>query len=289
MSTYDIFLPRITITNLDTTETMKQKIVGTIQNMGIGKITLFDLFFSKKHNNHYAFISLELYVNYAAVQFVRSINDRGFAKLADKNYYWKVVKYVLPDYRRPSVVLNNAFIQEDDLSNDVLTEKDVPHDVLEDAVLVNDVLEDDASEERLFTEEYATVLVDDVSADDVLVQDDASEERLFAEEYAAVLDDDILDDDVFFDPEPNLFQMPESDVVSFNNNYVETNDYIDNNIIWANDLKPLFPEWAQKPFPIPNCLILKQEDSVSLAAENDFEMFARRVLGRSLFDELCSV
>ena len=274
MSTYDIFLPRITITNLDTTETMKQKIVGTIQNMGIGKITLFDLFFSKKHNNHYAFISLELYVNYAAVQFVKSINDRGFAKLADKDYYWKVVKYVLPDYRRPSVVLNNAFIQEEeDLVNDVLV-----NDVLVNDVLVNAVLDDDASEECLFTEEYAAVLVDD-----------ASEEHLFAEEYAAVLDDDILDDDVFFDLEPNLFQMPESDVVSFNNNYVETNDYIDNNNIWANDLKPLFPEWAQKPFPIPNCLILKQEDSVSLAAENDFEMFARRVLGRSLFDELCSV
>lgn len=276
MSTYDIFLPRITITNLDTTETMKQKIVGTIQNMGIGKITLFDLFFSKKHNNHYAFISLELYVNYAAVQFVKSINDRGFAKLADKDYYWKVVKYVLPDYRRPSVVLNNAFIQEDEdlvndvLVNDVLVNDDVQDDVLEDAVL-----EDNVSEECLFTEEYAAVLVVDV-----LEQDDASDERLFAEEYAAVLEQDVVlnkfEDKpfAFSEPEINLFQMP---------------DYVDNNNIWANDLKPLFPEWAQKPFPIPNCLILKQEDSVSLAAENDFEMFARRVLGRSLFDELCSV
>ena len=256
MSTYDIFLPRITITNLDTTETMKQKIVGTIQNMNIGKITLFDLFFSKKHNNHYAFISLELYVNYAAVQFVRSINDRGFAKLLDKDYYWKVVKYIDPDYRRPSVVLNNAFIQEEDVltNDDVLTNEDV---LTNDDVLVDDVLE-----ERLFAEEYAAVLESDIDMDILVIKQDNWEDSLEDKQF------------VFSELENHLFQMP---------------DYIDINDIWANELTPLFPEWSNTSFPIPNCLILKQDTNACLASETDFEMFARRVLGRSLFDELCSV
>ena len=300
MSTYDIFLPKITITNLDTTETMKQKIVGTIQNMNIGKITLFDLFFSKKHNNHYAFISLELYVNYAAVQFVRSINDRGFAKLLDKDYYWKVVKYIDPDYRRPSVVLNNAFIQEEDeivsvedvsvedvSVEDVSVEDVSVEDVSVEDVLVDDVLVEDVSVDDVLVDD---VLVDDVLVDDVLV-DDVLEERLFAEEYAAVLESDIDMDVlvikkdnwedphedkqfVFSDLENHLFQMP---------------DYIDINDIWANELTPLFPEWSNTSFPIPNCLILKQDTNTCLASETDFDMFARRVLGRSLFDELCSV
>ena len=284
MSTYDIFLPRITITNLDTTETMKQKIVGTIQNMGIGKITLFDLFFSKKHNNHYAFISLELYVNYAAVQFVKSINDRGFAKLADKDYYWKVVKYIDPDHRRPSVVLNTAFIQEDDAVIDVLP-------------VVAHVLDD----ERLFAEEYAGVLDDNAMDIDVFEpvlsldkyaleklrewedpdddypyeygNHDYEEERpsIFAhEDYSAFYGPNVVDDEVV----PSLFEQEMM---------YEPFEYAYHKLI--QESKPLFPEWMHKPFPVPNCLLLKQETSL----ENDFEMFARRVLGRSLFDELCSV
>ena len=265
MSTYDIFLPKITITNLDTTETMKQKIVGTIQNMNIGKITLFDLFFSKKHNNHYAFISLELYVNYAAVQFVRSINDRGFAKLLDKDYYWKVVKYIDPDYRRPSVVLNNAFIQEEDeivSVEDVSVEDVLVDDVLVEDVSVDDVLVDDVLEERLFAEEYAAVLESDIDMDVLVIKKDNWEDPHEDKQF------------VFSDLENHLFQMP---------------DYIDINDIWANELTPLFPEWSNTSFPIPNCLILKQDTNTCLASETDFDMFARRVLGRSLFDELCSV
>ena len=146
MSNYDIFLPRITITNLDTTGTMKQKIADTIRNMRIGDIVLFDLFFSKKHNNHYAFITLALYDNLAATHFARTIAERGFAKLWDNDYYWKVVKYIDPDLRRPSVALNTAFIQEDTVVIDILSEE-----VLTEEEALTEVA-DDLDDERLFAE-----------------------------------------------------------------------------------------------------------------------------------------
>ena len=291
MSNYDIFLPRITITNLDTTETMKQKITSTIRNMRIGDIVLFDLFFSKKHNNHYAFITLALYDNLPATHFARTIAERGFAKLADKDYYWKVVKYIDPDLRRPSVVLNTAFIQEDDVVIDILPEKAL------------------TEEERLFAEEYAGVLDDNAMDIDVFEEDgfeedepvlsldkyaleklrewedpdddypyeygnhDYEEERpsIFAhEDYSAFYGPEVVDDEVV----PSLFEQEMM---------YEPFEYAYNNLM--NERTVMFPEWLHKPFPIPNCLLFKEEMSL----EDDFEMFARRVLGRSLFDELCSV
>jgi len=110
-ATIDIFLPKVIITNLDTVESMKQKIANTIANMGIGTIELFDLNFSKKHMNHYGFITVLLSNTNAARRFVRCMEDRGFAKLTDKDHYWRVCRYIAPEKRR---VLDTAFIQEDD-------------------------------------------------------------------------------------------------------------------------------------------------------------------------------
>lgn len=286
MSNYDIFLPRITITNLDTTETMKQKITDTIRNMRIGDIVLFDLFFSKKHNNHYAFITLALYENLPAHHFVTTIAERGFAKLWDKDYYWKVVKYIDPDLRRPSVVLNTAFIQEDDVVIDILPKKE------EEALT-------EVADERLFAEEYAGVL------DDNAMDTDVFDQGLPVAEYG--LDESILrkirewedpDDDypyeygnhdyeeerpsIFAHEDYSAFYGPQVVDVEQEMMY-EPFEYAYHNLM--NERTLMFPEWLHKPFPVPNCLLLKQETSL----ENDFEMFARRVLGRSLFDELCSV
>jgi hypothetical protein len=324
MSNYDIFLPRITITNLDTTKTMKQKITDTIRNMRIGDIVLFDLFFSKKHNNHYAFITLALYDNLAANHFETTIAERGFAKLADKDYFWKVVKYIDPDLRRPSVALNTAFIQEDDVVIDVLPV--VPHALTEVA---------DDLDERLFAEEYAGVLDDNAMDIDVFEVDDVfeQEESVFEQEESAFeqvfepvfepvlsLDKYALeklrewedpDDDypyeygnhdyeeerpsIFAHEDYSAFYGPhvvddEPEVVVEQEMMSEHKSYDDEPFEYAynklmNERTLMFPEWLHKPFPVPNCLLLKQETSL----ENDFEMFARRVLGRSLFEEVCSV
>ena len=110
-ATIDIFLPKVIISSLDTVESMKQKIAKTIANMGIGTIDLFDLNFSKKHMNHYGFITILLSNTDAARRFVRDIEDRGFAKLTDKDHYWRVCRYIALEKRR---ALDTAFIQEDE-------------------------------------------------------------------------------------------------------------------------------------------------------------------------------
>jgi hypothetical protein len=303
MSNYDIFLPRITITNLDTTETMKQKITDTIRNMRIGDIVLFDLFFSKKHNNHYAFITLALYDNLPATHFARTIAERGFAKLWDKDYYWKVVKYIDPDLRRPSVALNTAFIQEDDVVIDILPEKE------EEAL--TEVADD--LEERLFAEEYAGVLDDNAMDIEVfdqglpVAEDGFEEDGLSVVEPVLSLDKYALeklrewedpDDDYPYEYEnhdyeeerPSIFAHEDysafygPQVVDVEQEMMyEPFEYAYHNLM--NERTLMFPEWLHKPFPVPNCLLLKEE----MPLEDDFEMFARRVLGRSLFDELCSV
>lgn len=109
-ATIDIFLPKVLISSLDTVESMKQKIANTVANMGIGTIDLFDLNFSKKHMNHYGFITILLSNTDAARRFVRDIEDRGFAKLTDKDHYWRVCRYIALEKRR---ALETAFIQED--------------------------------------------------------------------------------------------------------------------------------------------------------------------------------
>ena len=45
-----------------------------------------------------------------ARRFVRDIEDRGFAKLTDKDHYWRVCRYIALEKRR---ALDTAFIQED--------------------------------------------------------------------------------------------------------------------------------------------------------------------------------
>lgn len=109
-ATIDIFLPKVLISSLDTVESMKQKIANTVANMGIGTIDMFDLNFSKKHMNHYGFITILLSNTDAARRFVRDIEDRGFAKLTDKDHYWRVCRYIALEKRR---ALDTAFIQED--------------------------------------------------------------------------------------------------------------------------------------------------------------------------------
>jgi len=109
-TTIDIFLPKVLISSLDTVESMKQKIANTVVNMGIGTIDLFDLNFSKKHMNHYGFITILLSNTDAARRFVRDMEDRGFAKLTDKDYYWRVCRYIALEKRR---ALDTAFIQEE--------------------------------------------------------------------------------------------------------------------------------------------------------------------------------
>jgi len=110
-ATIDIFLPKVIISSLDTVESMKQKISNTVVNMGIGTIDLFDLNFSKKHMNHYGFITILLSNTDAARRFVRDMEDRGFAKLTDKDHYWRVCRYIALEKRR---VLDTVFIQEDE-------------------------------------------------------------------------------------------------------------------------------------------------------------------------------
>jgi hypothetical protein len=276
---------------------MKQKITDTIRNMRIGDIVLFDLFFSKKHNNHYAFITLALYENLPAHHFVTTIAERGFAKLWDKDYYWKVVKYIDPDLRRPSVVLNTAFIQEDDVVIDILPEK-------EEALT-------EVADERLFAEEYAGVLddnamdIDDFDQDDLSVAEYGLEHSLDETMLRKIREWEDPDDDypyeygnhdyeeerpsIFAHEDYSAFYGPqvvdvEQEMMPEHKSYYEDPfEYAYNNLM--NERTLMFPEWLHKPFPVPNCLLLKQEASL----ENDFEMFARRVLGRSLFDELCSV
>jgi hypothetical protein len=109
-TTIDIFLPKVIISSLDTVDSMKQKIANTVANMGIGTIDLFDLNFSKKHMNHYGFITILLSNTDTARRFVRDIEDRGFAKLTDKDHYWRVCRYIALEKRR---ALDTAFIQED--------------------------------------------------------------------------------------------------------------------------------------------------------------------------------
>jgi hypothetical protein len=121
-ATIDIFLPKVLITSLDTVESMKQKIVKTIANMGIGTVDLFDLNFSKKHMNHYGFITIRLSNTDAARRFVRSMEDRGFAKLTDKDHYWRVCRYIAPEKRR---VLDTAFIQEEEEEDQEEEEEEV--------------------------------------------------------------------------------------------------------------------------------------------------------------------
>jgi len=267
---------------------MKQKITDTIRNMRIGDIVLFDLFFSKKHNNHYAFITLALYENLPAHHFVTTIAERGFAKLWDKDYFWKVVKYIDPDLRRPSVVLNTAFIQEDDVVIDILPEEE------EEALT-------EVADERLFAEEYAGVLDDNAMDIDVFDQGlPVVEPVLSLDKYALekLREWEDPDDDypyeygnhdyeeerpsIFAHEDYSAFYGPQVVDVEQEMMY-EPFEYAYHNLM--NERTLMFPEWLHKPFPIPNCLLLKQETSL----EDDFEMFARRVLGRSLFDELCSV
>jgi len=60
--------------------------------------------------NHYGFITILLSNTDAARRFVRDIEDRGFAKLTDKDHYWRVCRYIALEKRR---ALDTAFIQED--------------------------------------------------------------------------------------------------------------------------------------------------------------------------------
>ena len=123
--TINIFLPKVIIVSPSTVDTTKQTILNVIQKMNIGSVILFDLNFSKKFMHNYAFIILKLNTNEPATRFVNNLNERGFAKLKDETNYWKASRYVLPEHRKPSIIIEEVLKEE-------VVEKQVKDEVLEE-------------------------------------------------------------------------------------------------------------------------------------------------------------
>ena len=123
--TINLFLPKVIIVSPATVDTTKQLIRDVIQKMNIGSVILFDLNFSKKFMHNYAFIILKLNTNEPATRFVNNLNERGFAKLKDETNYWKASRYVLPEHRKPSIIIEEVLKEE-------VVEKQVKDEVLEE-------------------------------------------------------------------------------------------------------------------------------------------------------------
>ena len=125
--TINIFLPKVIIVSPSTVDTTKQTILNVIQKMNIGSVILFDLNFSKKFMHNYAFIILKLNTNEPATRFVNNLNERGFAKLKDETNYWKASRYVLPEHRKPAII-----VEEEVATVDIVVKKQVKDEVLEE-------------------------------------------------------------------------------------------------------------------------------------------------------------
>ena len=113
MSITNLFLPKIIITSPDTLKTVSKQILDIIANMRIGRVVLFDLNFSKKHMHNYAYIDLIMDDNEPAARFLKHLSERGFAKIRDETYYWKVCNYVSPKHRLADAVSNEVYCDEE--------------------------------------------------------------------------------------------------------------------------------------------------------------------------------
>ena len=133
--TINLFLPKVIIVSPATVDTTKQTILNVIQKMNIGSVILFDLNFSKKFMHNYAFIILKLNTNEPATRFVNNLNERGFAKLKDETNYWKASRYVLPEHRKPSIiveVVEEEVVEEEVAAVNIVVKKQVKDEVLEE-------------------------------------------------------------------------------------------------------------------------------------------------------------
>jgi hypothetical protein len=222
-------------------ESMKQKIANTVVNMGIGTIDLFDLNFSKKHMNHYGFITILLSNTDAARRFVRDMEDRGFAKLTDKDHYWRVCRYIALEKRR---ALDTAFIQEDE------EEEEEEDDEEEEKAPDWEEPNEDTPYEYGFTHSVADAF--DTSSS-------AFESSTFDSQILDLLSDD---EEINFVFEPSLDVSPQLEVPNCDYTIYTNWRHADNllNPIMASHIFPnitlldmVDKQWA--PMPIPNLLI----------------------------------
>jgi hypothetical protein len=250
-ATIDIFLPKVLISSLDTVESMKQKIANTVANMGIGTIDLFDLNFSKKHMNHYGFITILLSNTDAARRFVRDMEDRGFAKLTDKDHYWRVCRYIALEKRR---ALDTAFIQEDEEE-----EEEEEEDEEEEEVPDWEEPNEDTPYEYGFTHSVADALESSTFDTSSTFESSTFESSIFDSQILDLLSDD---EEISFVFKPSLDVSPQLEVPNCDYTIYTNWRHADNllNPIMASRIFPnitlldmVDKQWA--PMPIPNLLI----------------------------------
>ena len=152
--TINLFLPKVVIVSPATVDTTKQTILNVIQKMNIGSVILFDLNFSKKFMHNYAFIILKLNTNEPATRFVNNLNERGFAKLKDETNYWKASRYVLPEHRKPSIIVE--VVEEE-----VVEEEVVEEEVAAVNIVVKKQVKDEVLEEGEINEEWDDPVLDE--------------------------------------------------------------------------------------------------------------------------------
>jgi hypothetical protein len=212
--TINLFLPKVIIVSPATVDTTKQLIRNVIQKMNIGSVILFDLNFSKKFMHNYAFIILKLNTNESATRFVNNLNERGFAKLKDETNYWKASRYVLPEHRKPAIIVE---------------EEVVAVNVAEEAAAVN-VAEEVVEAAEEVVEAAVNIVVKKQVKDEVLEEGEINEEW----------DDPVLD-------EPFVFTsrvFPDITAPALTMMDLDCTDHIldDMKVFY----KPLFPEWINQ-------------------------------------------
>ena len=153
--TINLFLPKVIIVSPATVDTTKQLIRDVIQKMNIGSVILFDLNFSKKFMHNYAFIILKLNTNEPATRFVNNLNERGFAKLKDETNYWKASRYVLPEHRKPSIIVEVV----EEVVEEVLKEEVAAVNVVD--IVVKKQVKDEVLEEGEINEEWDDPVLDE--------------------------------------------------------------------------------------------------------------------------------
>ena len=158
--TINLFLPKVIIVSPATVDTTKQLIRNVIQKMNIGSVILFDLNFSKKFMHNYAFIILKLNTNESATRFVNNLNERGFAKLKDETNYWKASRYVLPEHRKPAIIVEEEVVEA---AEEEAAAVNVAEEVVEAAVniVVKKQVKDEVLEEGEINEEWDDPVLDE--------------------------------------------------------------------------------------------------------------------------------
>jgi len=218
--TINLFLPKVIIVSPATVDTTKQLIRNVIQKMNIGSVILFDLNFSKKFMHNYAFIILKLNTNESATRFVNNLNERGFAKLKDETNYWKASRYVLPEHRKPAIIVEEEVVEA---AEEEAAAVNVAEEVVEAA---EEVVE--AAEEVV--EAAVNIVVKKQVKDEVLEEGEINEEW----------DDPVLD-------EPFVFTsrvFPDITAPALTMMDLDCTDHIldDMKVFY----KPLFPEWIDQ-------------------------------------------